>query len=71
MLCFNPEKFIQERKDRRDKIESIKKYLDAKNRELAQAKKSRERQLLREQLIIAYLKKRQTHRMFKFSVDET
>ena len=25
ILCFNPEKFIQERKDRLDKIESIKK----------------------------------------------
>lgn len=65
MLCFNPEKFIQERSDRQDKIASVKKYLDSKNKELAQAKKSRNRQLLRENLT-AYLKKRQVQWMFKF-----
>lgn len=65
LLCFNPEKFIQERKDRRDKIASIKKYLEKKNKELAQAKNSRNPKLLREKLT-AYLKKRQAQRIFKF-----
>lgn len=69
ILCFNPEKFIQERKDRNDKIESIKRYLESKNKSLGLAKYRRDRKLLQEELI-RYLKKRQAYKIFKFRLNK-
>jgi transposase len=65
ILCFNPEKFVQERADRKDKIESIKAYLERKNKELLKAKGKRHREVLREELN-RYLDKRAARKMFKF-----
>lgn len=65
ILCFNPEKFLQERKDRLDKIESIKRHLDQRNKQLSQAKQRRYRELLREELR-KYLEKRVASKIFKF-----
>jgi transposase len=65
LLCFNPEKFIQERKDRAEKIESIKKYFENKNKVLSQSKKKRNRGQLREELQ-KYLKNRGAHKIFRF-----
>ena len=65
ILCFNPEKFLQERKDRLIKIESIKKHLDQKNTKLSQAKNKRNRELLREELK-KYLEKRAASKIFRF-----
>ena len=65
ILCFNPEKFIQERRDRSDKIESIKKHLEQKNKELLKAKGRRNREILREELK-RYLERRAARKIFKF-----
>lgn len=65
ILCFNPEKFLQERKDRLDKIESIKKYLNQRNKQLSEAKGKRHREILRED-IKRYLEKRAANKIFKF-----
>ena len=65
ILCFNPEKFVQERRGRLDKIESIKKYLGKKNKELLKAKGKRHREILREELN-RYLEKRSARKIFKF-----
>jgi transposase len=65
ILCFNPEKFLQERKNRLDKITSIKKHLDQRNRQLSQAKGRRHRELLREELK-RYLEKRAASKIFSF-----
>jgi transposase len=64
ILCFNPEKFLQERKDRLDKIESIKKYFDNKNKILSEAKGQRNKDVLREE-IKKYLQKRAAGKIFK------
>ena len=65
ILCFNPEKFLQERKNRLEKIESIKKHLDQRNKQLSQAKGRRHRELLREELK-KYLEKRAARKIFEF-----
>lgn len=64
ILCFNPEKFLQERKNRFAKIESIKKYLEQKNKQLSEAKGKRHRELLREKLK-RYLEKRGAQKIFQ------
>jgi len=64
VLCFNPEKFLQERKDRQEKIESINKYLDNKNKELSAAKNKRNLEVLREELK-RYLEKRAAKKIIK------
>lgn len=65
IFCFNPEKFLQERKDRLNKIESIKKHFDQRNKQLSQAKQRRIREVLREELK-KYLDKRAASKIFKF-----
>ena len=65
VLCFNPEKFLQERKDRQEKIESIEKYLDNRNKELSAAKNKRNVEVLREE-IERYLEKRSAKKIIKF-----
>jgi len=65
ILCFNPAKFLQERKDRIEKIESIKKYFQSKNKHLSQSRRKKDRNLLREELK-NYLKSRGAHKIFRF-----
>jgi len=65
ILCFNPEKFIQEKKDRQEKIESIKKYFENKNKEFSRSKRKKSRELVREQLN-SYLKSRGAQKIFRF-----
>ncbi|MBU2260209.1 IS1634 family transposase [Patescibacteria group bacterium] len=65
ILCFNPEKFLTERQCRLDKIVSIKKHLDQKNRQLSEARGRRHRELLREELE-RYLEKRCASGFFSF-----
>lgn len=65
ILCFNPEKFLQEKSDRLDKIASIKKHLDEKNKQLSNARGRRHRELLREELN-RYLEKRSARGLFSF-----
>jgi transposase len=65
ILCFNPEKFVQERKDRKEKIESIKRYLDARNKELSGAKNKRNVEVLREE-VERYLEKRAANKIIRF-----
>jgi transposase len=64
VLCFNPEKFLQERKDREDKIEDIKKYFESKNLELSKFKRKRDKEKI-EKEIHYYLKKRGATKYFK------
>lgn len=65
ILCFNPEKFLTERQCRIDKIISIKKHLDEKNKQLSKALGRRHRELLREELN-RYLEKRSAYGLFSF-----
>lgn len=65
ILCFNPAKFLQEKRERQAKIESIKRHLEGKNKQLSRAKGRRHREILRAQLNI-YLEKRAASKMFKF-----
>lgn len=68
ILCFNPEKFLQQRKDRLDKIESIKKHLDKRNKQLSQPRgRKKQVELLREE-IRGYLEKRGASKIFKFRI---
>lgn len=67
ILCFNPEKFLQERKDREEKLSSIEEYLTKFNKELLQAKKSREKQSINKH-IHSYLKKRKAIRFFSWAL---
>jgi transposase len=64
ILCFNPEKFLQERKDRREKIKDIKKYFSKKNKELLFSKKTMDKNKI-ERDIYYYLKKRKAMKYFK------
>jgi transposase len=64
ILCFNPEKFLQERKDRADKIKDIEEYLRKKNAELLSAKKMLDKSKI-EKWIYYYLKKRGAMKYFK------
>lgn len=63
ILCFNPEKFLEERAQREKKLSSIKNYLEKWNKELAFAKKSKDKKLLGEE-IYSYLKKRKAENLF-------
>ena len=65
ILCFNPEKFLEERKQREKKISSIIAYLERWNRQLLSIKKSKNRQLLSKE-IYSYLKKRKVEEAFSY-----
>jgi len=65
ILCFNPEKFVQERKDRQEKIASIKRHIDNRNKELLGAKNKRNVEVLREELK-RYLEKRAAKKIIRF-----
>jgi len=57
VLCFNPEKFAEERKQRAEKITSIEKRFREWNQKLLKAKKARDKGRT-EKEIFAYLEKR-------------
>ena len=69
ILCFNPEKFIEERRNREEKLSSIEKYFDNLNKELKNAKYNRNKEKLQNR-IYYYLKKRGSLRFFKVKVTE-
>jgi transposase len=64
ILCFNPEKFLQERRDRCDKIKDIEEYISNKNKELLSSKKTRDKNKI-ERDIYYCLKKRKATKYFK------
>jgi len=63
ILCFNPEKFLEERKQRKKKLSSIKNHLEKWNQELSAAKYSKDKKSLGEE-IYHYLAKRKTENLF-------
>lgn len=63
ILCFNPEKFLEERKQREEKIVSITEYFENWNRVLLKAKYSKNKELLDKE-IYSYLKKRKSENLF-------
>jgi len=63
ILCFNPEKFLEERKQRNKKLSSIKNHLEKWNQELSAAKYSKDKKSLGEE-IYHYLAKRKTENLF-------
>lgn len=67
VLCFNPEKFVEERKQRAEKIESVEKWLQQKNKELMNAKKTRNKERTGKE-VFAYLEKRKIQGLFATSV---
>ena len=67
VLCFNPEKFAEERKQRAEKIASIEKRFNQWNQELLKAKKTRDKRRT-EKEIFAYLEKRKAAGLFSTRV---
>jgi len=67
ILCFNPEKFLEERKQREKKLVSIKEYLEKWNNQLLSSKKSKDKELLSKK-IYAYLKKRKAENLFEIKL---
>ena len=63
ILCFNPEKFLEERKQREKKLASIKNYLERWNEELSRAKYTKDKKSLGKE-IYHYLAKRKTENLF-------
>ena len=63
ILCFNPEKFLEERKQREKKLVSIKNYLERWNQELSHAKYTKDKKSLGKE-IYHYLAKRKTENLF-------
>ena len=67
VLCFNPEKFAEERKQREEKIASIEKRFHEWNQELLKAKKTRDKEQTGKE-IFAYLEKRKAQGLFSTKV---
>lgn len=69
VFCFNPEKFLEERKQRKEKLTLISSYLARWNEKLAQAKysKDRQRQALTKE-VYHYLTKRKVETLFTLRV---
>ena len=63
VLCFNPEKFAEERKQRAEKIASIEKHFNEWNQELLKVKKTRDKGQTGK-VIFAYLEKRKAQGLF-------
>jgi len=63
ILCFNPEKFLEERKQREKKLVSIKNYLERWNKELSRAQYTKDKKSLGKE-IYHYLAKRKTENLF-------
>ena len=67
VLCFNPEKFSEERKQREEKIASINKRFNEWNQELLKAKNTRDKEQTGKE-IFAYLEKRKAQGLFTTKV---
>jgi len=67
VLCFNPEKFLEERKQREKKLLSIKNYLERWNQELSRAKYTKDKKSLGKE-IYHYLAKRKTENLFTINL---
>ena len=67
ILCFNPEKFLEERHQREEKIKSINQYLTKLNEKLKKAKRTKDKKII-EKEIYTYLKKREAERYFNIKV---
>lgn len=63
ILCFNPEKFLEERKQREGKISSIKNYLKRWNKFLSSAKYTKDKETIGKE-IYNYLAKRKSENLF-------
>lgn len=63
ILCFNPDKFLEEREQRQEKIKSIQEYLIKWNKNFLSAKSSKNKKQL-EKEIYSYLKKRKAESWF-------
>jgi len=63
LLCFNPEKFLEERKQRKEKLASISNYLKRWNQELSRARYTKDKKSLSKE-IYHYLAKRKTEHLF-------
>ncbi|MGQ9818232.1 MAG: IS1634 family transposase, partial [bacterium] len=69
ILCFNPEKFLEERKNREAKLRSIEEYFLKLNQALSKAMNSRDRKKV-EARVYYYLKRRKALRYFRYEVRE-
>lgn len=67
ILCFNPEKFVEERRQRAEKIESVEERFREWNKELLNAKKSRNKERI-EREVFAYLERRKVQGLFSTRV---
>ena len=67
ILCFNPEKFVEERKQRAEKITSVEKRLEQWNKELTNAKKARNKERIAKE-VFSYLEKRKVQGLFSTRV---
>jgi len=67
ILCFNPEKLLEERNQREKKLVSIEEYLERWNNQLLYSKKSKDKELLSKK-IYAYLKKRKAENLFEIKL---
>ncbi len=67
ILCFNPEKLLEERNQREKKLVSIEEYLERWNNQLLSSKKSKDKELLSKE-IYAYLKKRKAEKFFEIKL---
>ena len=67
ILCFNPEKFVEERRQREEKIKSVEKRFREWNKELFRAKKDRSKERI-EKEVFAYLEKRNVQELFSTRV---
>jgi len=67
ILCFNPEKFREERKNREEKLSSIEEYFSKLNKELRRARYSRDKSKL-EKKIYYYLRRRKATKFFEYKI---
>lgn len=63
IFCFNPEKFLEERRQRKEKLASISNYLKRWNQQLSCARYSKDKKSLSKE-IYHYLAKRKTEHLF-------
>lgn len=69
ILCFNPDKFKEERKNRAEKLVSIEEYFRGLNQELLKAKNCRDEKKI-EHRVYYYLKRRKALKYFKYRLRE-
>jgi transposase len=70
VLCFNPEKFVEERKQRTKKMAELENYFSTWNERLSRAQTTRTKSFI-EKEVYAYLKKRKAVHLFLWKVQRT